>query len=124
MIGVLFRTTPPMSKDDAAGYWRDRLPHGTPQLLQTIAESPIGTGLLRNQYLAQEVEKIRRSQEHDNHTMEKQLQVIDSLEKQLGNSASPAPIKRKSSREPSLLTAYRSYRKQQKSSRDSRSIYS
>ena len=121
MLGVLFRATPPGNKDDAAEYWADRLPHGTEQLLRALAESPIGSGLIRNQYLAGRVERLRRNEQRDSRVAQRQLTAIDSLDKQRDDSSSKPPVQPPTS----LLSAYRVFRKRQKpSSASDRSIYS
>ena len=117
MIGVLLRATPTAGKDDPAGYWRDRLPHGTQRLLQSIALSPIGSSLIRNQYLAQEVDKIRMDQEREAQSAQQQLDTIDSIQQQL-KPAAMNPVERTT---PSLLTAYRLSRKRKGNS--DRSIF-
>lgn len=59
IISVLFRKTPPNVKTKQDEYWSTRLPRGSLDFLRAFAKTPLGTGLLQNDYLVHKINELR-----------------------------------------------------------------
>jgi hypothetical protein len=60
VIATLFKLTPPQAKAQPSKYWSQRLPTGMANFLSSYAQTPLAAGLIRNTFLAAEVQQLRQ----------------------------------------------------------------
>lgn len=61
VLAALFKQTPPNARSNPSAYWQTRLPIGTEDFLKAYSQTPLGAGLIRNDYLASMLQRIRQN---------------------------------------------------------------
>lgn len=60
IVSVLFKKAPPNVKNRQAEYWESRLPRGSEEFLRSFAKTPLGAGLIKNDFLVQKLNQLRQ----------------------------------------------------------------